>query len=191
MKSETPTREEIIDLLTEYRTPFRFWNGQLGESLDGFVSSIRLGETWLEAASDGLIHHVNVAVVTVRHLLNGQWLELREDRQEFPDGTIKRRKFSGSLGEKIRENETPLNAAKRGLFEELSFPKHAKYQMVSDEIEVTQRRITHWYPGLTDKYNRNQFMCDIPQEMYKPEYVEIYLNKRIYFKWIPTTLLPA
>ena len=191
MKNKAPTKDEIIHLLRKYKIPFEFWNGQSGKNIDDLVRSIYSGEVTLEAMSDGLIQHVNVAVVTVRFLLDGQWLELREDRQEFPDGTVKCRKFSGSLGEKIRGNETPLKAAKRGLIEELGFPTHIKYRMVSGKIEVTPRRISDWYSGLTDVYHRHHFLCVIPPELYKPEYVELYLNKRIYFKWIPITLPPA
>lgn len=192
MKNGVLNRAEVIRLLNQYRVDWFHWNGESGTKRIGdLVNSIGLGEMWLEAARN-LLLHVNVAVVTVQYQLGNQRLELREDRQELKDSNgntiVKHRPFNGSSGEKIMANkpETPRAAAKRGLFEELHFPQNARYELTGNEIEVTRPKASDWYPGLYDIYHRYHFLCVIPPELYKPEgYVEVYLHKSIFFVWRP------
>ncbi len=186
-------REEIIYLLDKHRIPWKDWGRGSRKGLGDLVNSIKLGETRLEAGSSKLILHVRVAVVTVRFKLNGQWLELREDRQEFIiDGKVseikRRTSFNGSLGEKIRRNESPITTARRGLREELGFPKNSGYKLSYNGLEIMKCESSDWYSGLIDVYHRYHFVCLIPPELYRSKYTERYLHRTIYFEWTPISI---
>jgi len=140
-----------------------------------------------EDCSKGLVIDVYVAVVIVVYKSDNQWLELYEDRQEFPGGHVLRRSIYNGVSETIKRTETCRQAARRCLAEELRFCSPSKYKL-SRRFKVEHREPvqSEKFTGLRAAYHRHIFECTISDELFRPEgYVENEDGRLIYFKWEP------
>ena len=129
---------------------------------------------------------VYVAVVIVIYK-SDQWLELYEDRQEFPNGRVLRRLGYNGVSETTKRTETYRQAARRCLAEELQFCTPSKYRL-SRRFKVEHREPvqSEKFTGLRAAYHRHIFECTISDELFRPEgYVENEDGRLIYFKWKP------
>ncbi len=133
-----------------------------------------------------MILHINVAVVTVIHTHQGVPLVLREYRNGHE------REFPGSLGEKIKTElgETPLDAVRRGLKEELGAtePKFRDVSLytIKHELDmISESDNSDFYPGLLDVYHRYTHLCTIDKALFHNIYKAHDNGRHICFKWIP------
>jgi len=115
------TRPALMGMLNQSRLPVERWSGGDTNTVDDLWSMINKGEIWLVLEGPTIVLHENVAVVHVIYQdpLTDTHYELRESFIVCPNGVIKTRNFTGSLGGKIRRFETPLEAARREIAEEL------------------------------------------------------------------------
>ncbi len=109
------------------------------------------------------------------------WI-LKEDRQEFRDGRIRRRDMPSSVSEKMKFGENPMIAAVRGIKEELG--------VEIEESQLTKRRDLDFnggsisYPGLRAKYKGHQFICYLNHNQFNPNgYIELQKDKSTFFTW--------
>lgn len=183
------TRRQVIRLLRKHGINYQSWvKSVTTNSLEDLVKSVRAGECELHSLPDGrLVLHINVAVVTVICSRCKSSQELRE----FRNG--EHRPFNGSLGEKIRTrySETAIQAAKRGLREELGkteplFKDETLYTIRPNGWETKPPQPSEFYPGLYDEYARDFFLCDIQPPLCHNRYIAEDNGRHIHFYWIET-----
>lgn len=192
---KVPEQAEIIDILHKYGIPLQFWGKPPARSLEHFINLVREEQVrFRQNRSDCLTIDVNSVVVIVLHMRRGEWQEIYEERQVFPDGTELCRNFNG-IAETLHRGELVVPGAQRCLLEELHFRNNNLYSL-SPEISVEDRRpqASEKWPGITAVYHRHILQCVIPDSLYKePGYMKKERDgRRIFFKWKPwrQALLP-
>ena len=115
------TADELGDVLKASGVPVDSWGQGDAKTLDQLLAEIRGGETRLVFSPEGSVSRLMAAVgVNVYHPdTNGRTLLLKEDRQVFSDGRIRRRPLDISLVEKMIFGEDSEVAARRALREEI------------------------------------------------------------------------
>lgn len=180
------SRSGVINLLDQHGIPWRSWGTGTSRTLDDFLAYHQRDRLNFREGCRELVIDVRVAVVIVVYK-SDQWLELYEDRQEFPNGRVLRRSSYNGVSETIRRTETYRQAARRCLAEELQFYTPSKYRL-SRRFEVQHREPvrSEKFTGLLAAYHRYIFECTISDELFRSEgYVENEDGRLIYFKWKP------
>lgn len=170
------TEQELIKLLLEHKVPVHTWGTGVTQTLGHLLNNINEGEVEL-AVHDGVLTRFAIgARVFVYYCGGSKSLKLWEAMQVFKDGRPRVRNLESSLGEKVKPGEPPLEAAKRGMKEELSYIARGtvvKGPMPSDS-----------YPGLNTRYVMHDFHVLLPRHLFKPEgYEEEQYDKTSYFVW--------
>ncbi len=150
------------------------------EDLHGEITE---GESLLRLCTNGrLLREVNVVWVDVRCILSdGIAMLLKEDRQVFRDGRLRRRNLPSSLGEKIKAGEDTQAAAVRAIHEEIGVDEIEELRRIRVDL---QQFIPPTYPGLVTKYISTYYSAVIPEAAYRPEgYVEHQPKKDNYYVW--------
>lgn len=182
------SRSKIISVLEAHGVDHRNWKPP-HRTLDDLVQQHTKDQIFI---SDGqgsqVILEVHTAVVIVLYKSRSTWLELYEDHQLFPDGSILRRSDFNGIGETLDRHETPQAAAIRCLREELSFYDDRHFQL-SQVLHHEQRgpiQSEKW-PEILAKFHRYIFECWINSKLFKKGgYREIRNDGRIiFFKWKP------
>ncbi|MEO5949211.1 MAG: NUDIX domain-containing protein [Candidatus Saccharimonas sp.] len=150
---------------------------------EDLLTEISEGETTLEDREGVLVRIVDGVGLHVFASMDGHMYKLREDRQVFKrDGTIRRRGLSTSLGEKIKKDETVVQAMVRALSEELGI-------LVSEEamtVGETSREMVESdaYPGIMTDRGLTYCVVTLTQAHVRPEgYVERQPDKDNFFVW--------
>jgi len=176
--------------LRETGVPLDLWGKGETKTLNHLVKEISRGvavmcfdeerEIWVRK-----LRHVEVEVFYESS--EGITYFLKEDRQVFKDGRVRKRGFSW-VAEKVEGNEDCLSGAKRGLKEELgllspfaSGPEHIGNKMFEQNSKS--------YPGLVTEYSIGCFEVYLKPEQFKPEgYVEEQEKLTTFFVWEKSTL---
>jgi 8-oxo-dGTP pyrophosphatase MutT (NUDIX family) len=150
------------------------------KSFQQLLVEIEAGETQIVWQDDRPIRFVRVVAVRVRH--GGRTLV--EDRQEFPDGRTRYRGYK-ELSEKLYPQEDHAEAVYRALQEELGLPadelKDVPVRFLGSEFK---RRESPSYPGLESEYCWYKYEIEMPERLYKPEYIEFRGDGMCtYFVW--------
>lgn len=192
----TSTRRKVVKILRAHKVPYKQWdaNGST-RTLDKLVKSFETGEITFESNGGTLILHIHVAVATIRckRCKHGvHWMELREYRSINSHDEPTLRKFSGSVGGKIRtRDESAITALRRELAEELGhsqpeFKYPESYSLTESHDETLGPQESDAHPGTQDVYHRKHFDCVIGLDMFCNRYEEIRDDgKRVQFGWIP------
>ncbi len=191
--SEAPARPSrlvmsqpcILQMLNRYEIPWKSWGSGTSRTLDDLFAYHERDRLYFRETESKLVIDVHAVIVIVRHRYRRRWLELYEDRQEFPDRHVLRRTNFNGIAETMRRREARLTAAHRCLSEELHFCDPSEYRL-SGCITVEHRDPvpSEKWPGLWAAYHRHMFDCVINRSLFKPDgYVEHEKNRRIYFKW--------
>lgn len=143
------TSEELRLWLQKHRVDTTCFGLGPTKSVEALFNEIRDGESVLESnrASDGHATR-KVSVVTVR-ILNERGQELIEKQQVMPSGATRYRQQR--LSEKLLPDESWVNAAKRGILEELGSvlpPDPIIWIDESTYVREEQRKESQSYPGL-------------------------------------------
>ena len=183
---------ETIAILDELSVPYESWNHYVHNDVDYFARAVERGELGLERGEKNTINlHVFVSVVHVRLRRGGERYELWESI-ELPNSTKIRVGFDGSVAEKVRtcEGEEPMQAARRGLGEELGqtesrFADPSDYILwprnVVERLETTE---ADWYNGFDlTTYHRHHFNCYPHSSLYHPEYAFEANGRKHRFRW--------
>lgn len=162
------------------------WGQGEAKTVNHLVSEVLSGESQLIETDNGeIIRILEVVSGTIRYSdESGRVFELAEDRQEFKDGRVRRRKhLSGiSISEKMGSGENPRDALIRGIREELGITEELNIdeQPVESEEEV----MSPSFPGLNTKYKKYHFGITIGKDSYNSTgYREEQADKSTFFVW--------
>lgn len=125
------------------------WSHDRGnKTIADLQTEIELGESSLESIDGTLVRIVKVVKIDVNVWLGNRLFILVEDRQIFFTGAIRQRGIE-NLSEKIKLNETPIQAACRALKEEIDLDFNEELMFKGEKIHH-QRSLS--YPGLNSYY---------------------------------------
>lgn len=181
------TYHDLIRVLRIHGVAYDAWGLHGTKTIDDLCSELCEGESILEERGGELIRKIQAVGVDVFADIDGVRRILREDRQEFShDGTIKRRQLSTSLGEKIKQGESPRIAMIRALREELGVDvSDDSVHVGNTEYQLSASTI---YPGLvSEKMLIKGAVLLAPDQVNPDGYVECQATKCTYFSW---NLLP-
>ena len=177
------TLEKLKEKLEEAKINTRKWGENGVKTVQHLLDEMNNGETKLVInTEEKLIRFVKVVAINVYYHMDDKYAwKLVEERQQFPDGTIKRRNIDTSLGEKIRGNENPTESAIRALKEELGFDMPYTLTPLKS---ILREKESEFFPGLLSSYETHFFSCSIPLRLFKAKgYVEKKAEKKIFFIW--------
>jgi hypothetical protein len=175
---------DLIIKLNQYDIPIETWATGQAKDVESLYKEI-IGEECIIEDMGGFLVRM-IEFVGIRILYKDKsgvtWL-LVEDRQEFKDGRIRRRKMPSSVSEKMKFGEDPLNSAIRGIKEELGV------EVRPDQLKKFRPLYydggSQSYPGLRAKYKGHQYTCYFDDTQFEMGgYVEIQSDKSTFFKWI-------
>lgn len=174
--------EDLAALLVSSGVDISLWGMGEAKSLQDLYEELSSGETELSRLENGkLYRRVRVCGLEVFYVEGDNLLRLKEKYQMFKDGRRRERNLPCSLAEKVVAGESFLEAAGRGLKEELGLiidPNRLSYQGVNIESRESKS-----YPGLNTRYVFAVFELFLNPNDYKPEYVEDDGKKITYFGW--------
>ncbi len=173
--------KKLKNLLSRYGVDYYMWGKGATKTLNQLFIEINLGESYLSIENNKLLRTISVVNMFFFFKRKGNFYFLREDRQEFSNGSIRQRNPISSLSEKMSPNENPVSAIIRGIKEELGFDFYMKGKSY---LSRTNIRKSSSYPGLKTYYKFYDFTSYINEENYfKNGYVENQVDKSTYFTW--------
>lgn len=173
--------ESLTHTLHDHGVNTDSWGQAPYKSIDRLYGEIDTGESRLVQLGSTIGRLVSVANVEITAHINGVHYSLKEDRQEFADGNVRRRGLSG-VSEKIQGNEGPEVAARRGIAEELGVTFTGT--LTSALSEIVQKPSSHSYPNLSGMYLTHLFKAEFGEAEWNPDgYKEVQPDKTTYFVW--------
>jgi hypothetical protein len=131
-----------------------------------------------------------VRVVTVQVISPNRRQHLVETLQKFHDGRMRARMLEG-VSEKLKTHEEPLDGAVRAIEEELGIRIFSVDLDRAEEYEEFKfRPHSTSYPGLPAEYTLYNYVWFMPDQHYKPGYIEDDGVKETYFCWQPLEDIP-
>jgi hypothetical protein len=176
------TIEELSAVLRENGIPVEQWGIGKAKTLTHLLGEVEEGESKLIATPNtGITRHISAVDVDVFFIKNDEEIyRLKEDRQEFADGRVRKRELEASLLEKMKPDEYTLEAATRALREEIGVA-NAPLEPTHQKREVLE---SPSYPGLSTVYEVSFYAAYISVEDFDPKgYREIQDDKTSYFVW--------
>jgi hypothetical protein len=177
------TVEELTNKLKEYSVPVEEWGTGEAKNVENLLDEIRGEECNVEDRGEYLIRSIEFVGVRIYHKDkdNVTWV-LKEDKQEFKDGRVRRRNMPSSVSEKMKFGEDPLISAIRGIREELGV-KIEGHQLIKMR-DLSYNGGSQSYPGLRTKYKGYQFTCLFNHDQFDENgYIEVQKDKSTFFKW--------
>ncbi|HAP37401.1 hypothetical protein A2574_04095 [Candidatus Shapirobacteria bacterium RIFOXYD1_FULL_38_32] len=175
------TKENTLKILLETGVPLWRWGRGAAKEIGDLMEEVEQGDSIVTEEKGKALRKVAVACVDVYYRKGEKELRLREDRQEFKDGRVRRRELLSSLSEKIKQRENPKIAAYRGITEELGV--RGQIGLMTKEV-INTKIESPSYPGLMTSFRYHFFDAYLDQEQFREEgYVEIQPRKKIYFVW--------
>ncbi|MDO8269822.1 MAG: NUDIX domain-containing protein [Candidatus Levybacteria bacterium] len=183
-KIDPQRKEQLTSFLEKYGIDTKIWGEGATKTVELLMEELDKGEAMLSVTEEGnLLRVLNSLCVNIRHRTSdGKIFILEEERQEFQNGQSRKRVYlNGSVAGKIEKGETPEEAARRELLEELKIPFEGALEL---EAETVSLRESQSYPGLTTQYNLSIFAMEMPAEYFKSEgYIEVQDRVTTYFGW--------
>jgi hypothetical protein len=175
------TKENTLKILLETGVPLWRWGKGKTKKIGDLMEEVEQGDSIVTKENGGALRKVAVACVDVYYREGGKMCRLKEDRQEFEDGRIRRRELLSSLAEKIKQGENPKMAAYRGVTEELGV--RGQIGLMTKEV-INTKIESPSYPGLMTSFRYHFFDAYLDKEQFQKEgYVEIQPRKKTYFVW--------
>lgn len=180
---ERASIDELRNNLVEHGIPVDSWGTGQSKTLNHLFKEIENRECFLSDEGEYLTRYIEFVAIKVYYRKNDELYFLTEDRQEFNDGRVRRRKMPSSVSEKMKSGEDPLISAIRGIEEELGF--RVESSQLSKRKDIVYNGSSISYPGLTAKYKGHQFTCYINDEQFDERgYIEVQKDKKTFFKWV-------
>ncbi len=176
-------KRELLDFLTKHGIPFWQWGTGKSKTVEHLLFEINSGETVLYEEENGnVVRSASGAALNIYHQDGKRILKLEEEKQVFRDGRERRRNLETSIGEKMKNGETPEGAAYRALKEELGISE--KLALEAGPAIVKGPVTSESFPGLKTIYIIFIYDCFLPDHFYKSEgYREEQKDKTSYFVW--------
>jgi hypothetical protein len=184
---ENFSNKPLADLeskLVKYSIPIQHWGTGQAKTTTHLLDELDNDECIIKDEGGYLVRYVEFVGIRILYKdENGVTWLLKEDRQEFKDGRVRRRDIQSSVSEKMKAGENPNISAVRGIEEELGI-----------EVGISQLKKlrplyydggSQSYPGLKSKYVGHHFTCYLtPEQFMENGYVEIQKDKSTFFKWV-------
>jgi hypothetical protein len=177
------TVEELTNKLKEYSIPVEEWGTGEAKNVEHLLDEIRGEECNVEDRGEYLIRSIEFVGVRIYHKDkdNVTWV-LKEDKQEFKDGRVRRRNMPSSVSEKMKFGEDSLISAIRGIKEELGINVEG-HQLIKMR-DLFYNGGSQSYPGLRTRYKGHQFTCFFNDDQFDENgYIEVQKDKSAFFKW--------
>lgn len=174
---------EFVDILTKARIPLDEYGKGGAKTIQNLHKEVLSGESVMHVNDNyELTRDVKVVWIDVLCTLsNGDVYILREDRQVFKDGRVRKRSTPSSLGEKMQAGEALDTAINRALDEEIGVTKIDSLHKIGEEKE---KFTPPTYPGLETTYSSYSYVAVIPESAFATEgYVEHQAEKDNYYVW--------
>lgn len=184
-KNIDPQRiEQLTAFLQQHSIDTKLWGEGATKTVELLMEELDKGEAQLTVTEEGnLLRVLNSLCVNILHRTSdGKIFILEEERQEFQNGQSRKRVYlNGSVAGKIEGGETPEEAARRELLEELKIPFDGPLELEATTVSL---RESQSYPGLTTQYNLSIFGMEMPAENFMPEgYIEVQDRVTTFFEW--------
>lgn len=174
--------EELAECLRANGVDLTQW-GTDGAKVKKLMGELSEGETQLVKDAQGLIRQIMPSGVRVYHCPNyGTALYLREAYQEDLITKAKKvRPRDYSVGEKAKPGETHLQAAVRGLREELQIEGNFALIPAEKNIRIEE---SPTFAGLRTRYDDQKFTAILNALQYRTNgYEEVRAGKKNVFHW--------
>ena len=174
---------DLTNLLKQNNIPCDLWGTGKSKTINNLLDEIKKNECELKIISNSLTRFIEFVGVKVYYTdEDGQTWLLREDKQEFNDGRVRRRNMPNSVSEKMKSGEDPLISAIRGLREELDIKVYSHQLRKHRDLNYDGGSLS--YPGLDTKYKGHKFICELEKQQFNPiGYIEVQSDKRTFFVW--------
>lgn len=174
---------DLMNYLTKFNVDFSSWGTGKSKTINELFDEIVNKDCRLEEHSEYLIRLIEFVGVKIYYRKGEDVWFLKEDRQEFNDGRVRRRNLPSSVAEKMISGESPIVAAIRGIKEELGV--EISSSQLTKKRDINYNGSSMSYPGLRTKYKGYGFTCFFTDAEFKESgYVEIQNTKKTYFKWV-------
>jgi len=174
--------KDLETLLRKYNIPIDNWGTGKSKTIQHLHNEVEEKECFLSEENDNLIRYIEFVAIKI-YFRDGEdiWI-LKEDRQEFKDGRVRRRNMSNSVSEKMKAGEDTNLSALRGIKEELGIDIDKSQLVKRRDLDYDGGSIS--YPGLITKYKGHKFICYLEQQQFNPSgYIEVQSDKSTYFVW--------
>lgn len=175
---------ELTNLLKKYEIPVELWGTGKSKTIGHLLDELQNKECYLEEKDSLLTRYIEFVGIKVYYTdENDQRWQLKEERQEFTDGRLRRRNIPSSVSEKMKSGEDPLIAAIRGIREELGIEIRGHQLSKYSDLHYDGGSVS--YPGLDTKYKGHRFVCNLTKQQFNPNgYIEVQSDKKTFFVWI-------
>lgn len=174
--------DELRNKLSEHGVPVESWGTGNAKTLNHLYDEIKGKECSLSDEGEYLVRYIEFVGIKVYYQENDALYSLKEDRQEFNDGRVRKRSMPSSVSEKMKSGEDPLVSAIRGVEEELGVKIQSSQLSKRRDIKYNGGSLS--YPGLSTKYKGHQFSCYLNKEQFDINgYIEIQKDKKTFFVW--------
>jgi hypothetical protein len=182
-QDEITSEERLKNKLKEYNIPVDLWGTGNAKTIRHLYKEIIENESTLEEESGSLVRYIEFVGIRIYYRdEEDQLWALKEDRQEFKDGRVRRRNMMSSVSEKMKFGEDPLESAIRGIEEELGV-KISKDQLIKRR-DLDYNAGSSSYPGLKTIYKGHQYTCYLNKEQFDQKgYIEVQEDKSTFFVW--------
>lgn len=167
-----------------YAIEINRWGTNDAKTIQHLIKEINEGESTLCENDDGLlVRQLNIVTAKIYFETNeGTKYILSEDRQVFNDGRRRIRQNDSSVSEKMKPNENPEDAIKRGIQEELSIQGEL---IITNYEKKTSTNYTDSYPTLLSQYIIHRFNVYLNEAQFNINgYFEEQPDKTTYFIWL-------
>lgn len=174
---------ELKSKLVEYGVPINLWGTGKSKTVEHLLEEISEKECTVVDEGGYLVRYIEFVGIKVYYIDkdDNTWT-LKEDRQEFHDGRVRRRNMPSSVSEKMKSGEDPSIAGVRGLKEELGIDIEESQLKKRKDLDFNGGSIS--YPGLKAKYKGHQFICYLNDAQFvSGGYVERQKDKSTFFVW--------
>jgi len=172
---------DLKQILQSHGVPVEKWGMKMAKTVNHLQKEIDSKECYIEYLDDELVRFVEFVGVNVTY----KGKILKEDRQKFKDGRVRKRQMSSSVSEKMIKGEDPFIAAMRGIEEEIGVTISRDQLKNHKKLNYYDNSVSKSYPGLKSKYKGHKFECELTDDQYDPDgYVEIQEDKNTYFVWV-------
>lgn len=176
--------QDLENYLRYFNIPISSWGTGKAKNLEDLYQELLDNECQIIQSGESLHRIIEFVGIKVFYKDNeGNIYSLKEDRQEFNDGRIRKRNMPTSVAEKIKLGESPTVSAIRGLKEELGIVVSSS--KITNHQELNYNGSSMSYPGLITKYKGHQFTCFLNEDQFNIDgYIEIQKTKKTFFKWV-------
>lgn len=180
---EITSEERLNSKLKEYNIPVDLWGTGNAKTVNHLYNEILEKESIIEEESGYLIRYIEFVGIRIYYTDENEhrWV-LKEDRQEFKDGRVRRRNMPSSVSEKMKFGEDPIISAVRGIKEELGIEVNNSQLIKRRDLNYDGGSSS--YPGLKTRYKGHQYTCYLEREQFDPKgYIEVQEDKSTFFSW--------